>query len=258
LQKAELKVERESGIAIMQVDRPEVRNALDPHIYRQLGDALSEIASDRDIGCVIITGAGDKTFVSGSDIRMLNARTQLESLDWTGPAIFSQIEMLPKPVIAAVNGYALGAGCELALACDIRIASRNAKFGQPEVKVGILPGGGGTQRLHRIVGLGKAKELIFTGDIIDANEAYRIGLVNKVVESGELIQEAKEMAKRIMRNAPLAVRLSKMAINAGVSTDIHTGMQFEKLAQTVLFSTEDRKEGTSAFLEKRSPSFKGQ
>jgi enoyl-CoA hydratase len=258
LQKTDLKVERESGIALIQIDRPEVRNALDPDTYRKLGEALTEVGCDRNIRSIIITGAGDKVFASGSDVKMISLRTHLENLDWIGPAIFSQIEMLPKPVIAAINGYALGAGCELALACDLRIASRNAKFGQPEVKIGILPGGGGTQRLPRIVGLGKAKELIFTGEIIDAQEAYRIGLVNKVVESSELIKEAKEMANRIMKNAPLAVRLSKMAMNAAVSTDINTGMQLEKLAQTILFSTEDRKEGTSSFLEKRSPSFKGQ
>jgi enoyl-CoA hydratase len=258
LQKADLKVDVEGGIALIQIDRPEVRNALDPGTYKRLGEVLTEAECDRNIRSIIITGAGDKTFASGSDVKMISSRTQLENLDWIGPAIFSQIEALPKPVIAAINGYALGAGCELALACDLRIASRNAKFGQPEVKIGILPGGGGTQRLPRVVGLGKAKELIFTGEIIDAQEAYRIGLVNKVVESSELIKEAKEMANKIMKNAPLAVRLSKMAMNAAVSTDIHTGMQLEKLAQTILFSTEDRKEGTSSFLEKRSPSFKGE
>lgn len=257
METSQLKVQREDGIAMVRIDRPEVRNALDPETYVKLGQVLTELGCDPEVRCIIITGAGDKTFASGSDIRALNARTYLENLDWIGPAVFAQIEMLPKPVIAAVNGYALGAGCELALACDLRIASRNAKFGQPEVKLGILPGGGGTQRLPRIVGLAKAKEMVFTGEIIDAQEAYRIGLVSKVVEGSALMEEAREMAGRIMKNAPLAVRLSKLAMNAAVSTDIHTGMQMEKLAQTILFCTEDRTEGTSSFLEKRSPSFRG-
>ncbi len=253
-----LKIEREDGIALVQIDRPEVRNALDPEIYKKLSEIFNDLGMDRDIRSIIITGAGDKTFASGSNLSMIGSRTYLENLDWIGPVVFSQIEMVPKPVIAAINGYALGAGCELALACDIRIASRNAKFGQPEVKIGILPGGGGTQRLPRIVGLAKAKELILTGELIDAEEACRIGLVSRVVESSELIKVAKEIANKIMKNAPLAVRLAKMAMNAALSTDMNTGMQFEKLAQTILFCTEDRKEGVSSFFEKRSPFFKGE
>ena len=187
---------------MVQIDRPEVRNALDPETYKELGAVFTDLGSDRNIRSIIVTGAGEKTFASGSDIKMIDSRTYMENLDWIGPVVFSQIEMVPKPVIAAVNGYALGAGCELALACDIRIASRNAKFGQPEVKIGILPGGGGTQRLPRIVGLAKAKELILTGEMIDAEEAYRIGLVSRVVESSELIKAAKEIANKIMRTCP--------------------------------------------------------
>lgn len=257
MKKTNLKIERENGIALIVMNRPEVRNALDPEMWKELGETFEVLEADKNIKSIIIMGAGDKAFASGSDIKALSVRTQLENLDWIGPGVCNKIEALSKPVIAAINGYALGGGCELALACDIRIASDSAKFGQPEVKIGILPGGGGTQRLPRIVGIAKAKELIMTGEIIDAHEAYRIGLVNRVVPSGMLLKEAKELADTIMKNGPLAIRLAKMAVNASFSTDIHTGLSLEKLAQTILFSSEDRIEGMTSFLEKRTPSFKG-
>lgn len=251
-------LERDGQVVLITLNRPEVRNALDPQTWAELRAAIRECRLDRDVRVVIITGAGGKAFASGADIRSLRDRETLEVLKGEAQETLSDIENLDKPVIAAIDGFALGGGCELAMACDIRIATARSKLGQPEVGLGIIPGAGGTQRLPRLVGMGKAKELIFTGDIISAHEAREIGLVNKVVDRPEdLLPAAKEMAKKIMAKGPVAVSLAKMAINVGANIDINSGLLFEKLAQTVAFSTEDRLEGTTAFLEKRKAQFKG-
>jgi len=250
-----LQLEIEEHILIVTISREEAKNALDEKTWRELGEVV-EYAKNKEIHAVIITG-GEKLFAAGADIKWLNRRPAMDVLGHGGQDVLFDLERLDKPVIAAIGGFALGGGCELAMACDIRIASEKAKLGQPEVNLGVLPGGGGTQRLSRLVGYGRAKELIFTGAVIDAQEAYRIGLVNKVVPAGEVLAAAKEMAKTIMSKGPVAIQLSKLAINLSTGTDLPTGLAIEKLAQTVLFSTEDRIEGTTAFIEKRKPEFKG-
>ena len=208
---------------------------------------------------IIISGAGDKALASGADIQEIHDRPTLKMLMGTSTIALKALEDLYKPVICAINGYALGGGCELAMACDIRIATGRSKFGQPETSLSIIPGAGGTQRLARLVGVGRAKELIYTGRIITAEEAKLIGLVNQVTGDTreELMEAAKAMAEQIMKKGPVATRLAKMAINVGMDTDINTGLLFERIAQTVAFGTEDRKEGTQAFLEKRKAEFKG-
>jgi len=253
-----LLVEKKEGIGTIVINRPDVRNALNRETWLELREAIKDVGGDNEVKVVVITGAGDKAFVGGADIKGLSERTMFETLEWEAVDILSELENLKKPVIAAVNGFALGGGCELAMACDIRIAVENAKFGQPEVGLGIIPGAGGTQRLPRLVGKGKAKELIFTGDVIDAREAERIGLVNKVVSQDGLMDAVKDMAKKIMAKGPLSVRLAKEAINAGTEMDMEKAFLLEKLAQTVIFSSGDRTEGIAAFLEKRKPAFKGE
>ncbi|MFZ5643404.1 MAG: enoyl-CoA hydratase-related protein [Bacillota bacterium] len=251
-------LEKDGHIAVITLNRPEVRNALDPKTWAEIRQAVRECRFDKEVRVVIITGAGGKAFASGADIRTLKERETLEVLTSEAQETLHDVENLDKPVIAAIDGFALGGGCELALACDIRIATSRSRLGQPEVNLGIIPGAGGTQRLQRIVGMGKAKELIFTGDIIDAREAMEIGLVNKVVEQPEdLMAAVKEMAQKIIAKGPMAVSLAKVAINVGANTDIYSGMLFEKFAQTIAFSTKDRIEGTTAFLEKRKPDFQG-
>ncbi|MFZ5633278.1 MAG: enoyl-CoA hydratase-related protein [Bacillota bacterium] len=251
-------LEKDGNIALITLNRPEVRNALDPLTWAEIRSATRECRFDANVRVVIITGAGGKAFASGADIRSLRERETLEVLKSEAQEALNDIENLEKPVIAAIDGFALGGGCELALACDIRIATERSKLGQPEVNLGIIPGAGGTQRLQRVVGIAKAKELIFTGDIISAREAREIGLVNKVVEDpGALLAAAREMAGKIIAKGPVAVSLAKTAINVGANTDINTGLLFEKHAQAVAFSTGDRIEGTTAFLEKRKPDFKG-
>lgn len=246
-----------NGLAILTINRPQVRNALDQATWKEIRQALDEVAADDAVQVVIITGTGDKAFAAGADLRWLRDRSMLATLDAYPQGVLAALEHLSKPSIAAVNADALGGGCELAMACDIRIASDRARFGQPEVRLGILPGAGGTQRLPRLVGAAKAKELILTGEMIDAAEAHRIGLVNKVVAHDELMAAATEMAEKIMRRGPVAVRLAKAAVNAGMEFGPGAGYAFERLAQTILFGTEDRLEGIDAFLEKRSPEYKG-
>ncbi len=250
-------LEVDEGIGIVTINRPQVRNALDRQTVRELADVINFVEHNDKIKVVIFTGAGEKAFVAGADVAALLERTVLETYFNENQAILSQLAAMKKVTIAAVNGVALGGGCELALACDLRIASDNAKLGQPELTLGILPGAGGTQRLSRLIGVAKAKELILTGDIIDAAEALRIGLVNKVVPLGEAVQSAIEMARKILLKGPTAVCIAKEVINLGINTDLNSGLFIERLAQTVLFSTEDRHEGLSAFLEKRPPKFKG-
>ena len=247
----------EGDIATVTIDRQEVRNALNGQVMRDVRAALDGLREDESVGVVVFTGAGEKSFAAGADISELKERTALDALSSGMQRLYDEIEGYEKPTIAAVNGYALGGGCELAMACDIRVAAENAKFGQPEVNLSIIPGAGGTQRLSRLVGVGKATELILTGEVIDAQEAHRIGLVSKVVPQSELMDSAREMASKILSKGPLAIRLAKIAVSRGAETDQDTGMLIERLAQAVLFDSEDKREGTSAFLEKREPNFRG-
>jgi enoyl-CoA hydratase len=252
-------MEIDAGIGLLTLNRPEKRNALDPKTWEEIHKAVKQCRADQQVKVLIITGAGGKAFASGADIGALRQRKTLETLESISQDVLNDIENLSKPVIAAIDGFALGGGCELAMACDIRIATQRSKLGQPEVNLGLIPGAGGTQRLQRLVGIGKAKELIFTGDIIDAQEAKAIGLVNQVVENpDDLLPKAREMAQKICAKGPIAVAMSKAAINVGANTDLYSGLMFEKFAQTIAFSTQDRIEGTSAFLEKRKPDFKGE
>lgn len=250
-------LEKESKIALVTLNRPEALNALNSQVLLELDHVIDVIAEDDEVLAVILTGSG-KAFVAGADIKEMKDLSTMEGRKFSilGNKVFRKLENLEKPVIAAVNGFALGGGCELSMACDIRLASQKAKFGQPETGLGITPGFGGTQRLARHVGMGMAKELIFTGKIINAEEAARIGLVNRVIEPDKLIEEAKTLANSIAANAPVAVKLSKAAINRGMQCDIDTALMYEAEAFGECFSTEDQKEGMSAFLEKREKSFK--
>lgn len=248
---------REDSLAIVTIDRREARNALNRTTLIALRDTILALNADDAVGVIILTGAGEKAFVAGADIAALKDRSMLQTLYNENQSVLTEIAEIQKPVIAAVNGYALGGGCELALACDLRIASENAKFGFPELGLGFIPGAGGTQRLSRIVGIPKAKELIFTGDILDAWEAANIGLVSRVVPLGELLIAAKKMADKIIKNAPWAVKIAKLLIDRGADVDLHTGLLMERLGQSVLFGTEDRCEGVISFLEKRKPKYHG-
>jgi len=251
---------KEKGVARITINRPEVRNALNRATRSELSYAIEEIEKDKDIRVVIITGAGDKAFISGADITEFREATPITIQEYTstlGQELYNRIEDVSIPVIAMINGFCLGGGLELAMCCDIRIASENAKFGQPEIKVGFIPGGGGTQRLPRLVGWGKAKELIYTGQIIDAVEAEKIGLVEKVVPPDKLEEEVSQLAESIASKSPLIIKLAKKTINRGMSTDLAAGLNCERLMFALCFATEDCKEGINAFLEKRSPEFKG-
>lgn len=249
--------EKKENIAIVTIHRPEALNALNFDVLSDLKSMFAEIAEDNEIKAVVLTGEA-KSFVAGADIALMKEQTTLEGRDFIvyGQSVMFAIENMDIPVIAAVNGFALGGGCELSMACDIRIASSKAKFGQPEVGLGIIPGFGGTQRLARLVGKGNANYLIYTADIIRADEALRMGLVQKVVEPAELLDAAIEMANKIASKAPIAIKMAKKAINNGLNTDIRTGVNFEAEAFAVSFSTEDRVEGMSAFLGKRNAEFK--
>jgi enoyl-CoA hydratase len=249
-------LEIQNNIGILKFNRPSVLNALNSEVLNELDEALDQIEKDNSIYVLVITGEG-KAFVAGADISEMRDKTADEGRKFgeLGLKVFRKIELMEKPVIAAVNGFALGGGCELAMSCDIRIASEKAKFGQPEVGLGITPGFAGTQRLARLVGLGKAKELIFTADMINASEAEKLGLVNKVVAPDELMNETLMLANKIVSKAQIAVRYSKTAINRGIECDIETGMAIEKDLFGLCFATEDQKEGMTAFLEKRKPSF---
>lgn len=251
-------IEKQERICIVRINSPEALNALNTKILVELSQAFDEIAADAQTDVVILTGEG-RAFVAGADIAEMSVLKADEGKRFgrLGADVFRKIELLDKPVIAAVNGFALGGGCELAMACDIRIASAKAKFGQPEVGLGITPGFSGTQRLPRLVGLGKAKELIYTAAVIHAEEACRIGLVNKVVEPEELMNECLAMASAIASKAQLAVRYAKEAINRGIETDIETGIDIETGLFGLCFATADQKEGMEAFLWKRKPVFKG-
>ncbi|MFR7417814.1 short-chain-enoyl-CoA hydratase [uncultured Megasphaera sp.] len=249
----------ENGIATITINRPKALNALNLDTVTELKDAIEKIAVDKAVKVVVITGAGEKSFVAGADIKEMATKTPAEGREWGqfGQNVFTEIENMPQPVIAAINGFCLGGGCELSCACDIRYASENAKFGQPEVGLGITPGFGGTQRLTRVVGRGQAKELIYTGGMIDAEAAKAIGLVNKVVPQEELMPTVLKLAGKIAKNAPVAVQLSKAAINRGINCDVVTGIAYEAEVFGLCFSTNDQKEGMAAFVEKRKPTFEG-
>jgi enoyl-CoA hydratase len=245
-------------IAHITINRPDKLNVLSHQTMRDLKDALTTVKSDNAVDVVILTGSGEKAFVAGADIRELNELDLLTGREFAerGQEIFNLVENLGKPVIAAINGYAVGGGSELAMACHIRIAAEHAKFRQPEVNLGIIPGYGGTQRLARLVGKGRAVELILTGNQIDAQEAYRIGLVNKVVPLSELIPTCEAIARTIQTKAQIAVRLALKAVNMAHETDLSEGQHLEATLFGVCCGTQDFKEGTSAFLEKRKPEFK--
>lgn len=252
-----IRVEIIESIATLTIDRPEVKNALDLDTVQECRQALIRLAADADVGVLIITGGGESAFVSGADINDIRARGRDEGLAAINSSLFAEIERFPRPTIAAINGFALGGGCELALACDIRIASDTARFGQPELGLGIIPGAGATQRLPRIVGMGRAKHLILTGEIIDARQALEIGLVSAVTPPGQLQIRARDMAKKVLRQGPLAARLAKLALNASARVDLDSGLLIETLAQAICYGSEDKIEGTTAFLEKRKPKFTG-
>lgn len=246
-------------IAIVTINRPDKLNALNAQCKNELKDLFSSLKTDHDADVVILTGAGEKAFVAGTDIGELTTLDQVSGKEFAanGQAIFDLIQHLGKPVIAAVNGYALGGGCELALACHIRIASENAKFGQPEVNLGIIPGYGGTQRLARLIGVAKAMEMILTGNQITAQEAYRIGLINAVVPAGDLLATAESIATTILGKGQLAIRMAIKAVNASLEMPLSDGLNVEASLFGECCSTGDFREGTSAFLEKRKPVFRG-
>src|SRR5215210_6288647 len=252
-----IRVNVAESIATLTIDRPAVKNALNLETVEECRRTLDALAMDPAVGVLIITGAGESAFVSGADINDVRARTTADGLAGINSSLFTQVERFPRPTIAAINGYALGGGCELALACDLRVASDTARFGQPELGLGIIPGAGATQRLPRVVGLGWAKHLVLTGDIIDARQALEIGLVTAIMPAGQLQVRARELAKRILRQGPLAARLAKVALNASARVDLDSGLLIETLAQTICYASDDKQEGTTAFLEKRKPKFTG-
>ncbi len=251
--------EKKNSIAYVTVNRPKVLNALNMATMEELRSAFHDIKNDASIRVVIMTGAGEKAFIAGADIGELAKHDPVSAKAYThrGQSVLNLIENLGKPVIACINGFALGGGCEIAMACTMRLASENAKLGQPEVKLGIIPGYGGTQRLPRLVGKGIAMQLLLSGEMTTAQEAHRIGLVNEVVAAAELIPRAEDIARKIIANAPLAVQYTMEAVNRGMEMPLAEGLFLEATLFGVSCATEDKKEGTSAFLEKRQPQFKG-
>jgi len=245
--------------ALVTINRPKALNALNFQTLEELHHCFTELASDDSVAVVIITGGGEKSFVAGADISHMKDLDSIKACRFAklGHRVLRAVEELPQPVIAAVNGFALGGGCELAISCDMRFASDNAKFGQPEVNLGVIPGFGGTQRLPRLIGKGLANELLFSGNIIDANEALRIGLVNKVYTQNELLDKCFELAETIASRGPLAVKLCKEAVNNGMEMDLRRACHYEADLFALCFSSTEQKEGMSAFLEKRAAKFKG-
>lgn len=253
-----LLVERRDRVALITINRPEKRNALNIQTRQEGAAVLEELHEDEEVRVVVFTGAGDKAFIAGADIAEFAGRTAITQRDvMIARSLFTAIDTFPKPVIAMVNGYCLGGGCELALACDLRIASETASFGQPEINLGIIPGGGGTQRLTRLVGEGKAMEMILTGDIIDAKTAFTLGLVNMVVPAAYLEAKTMEMANRIAEKSPVALRMAKEAVKTASRANLDEGLRREVDLFALCFSSEDKDEGVKAFLEKRKPAFKG-
>ncbi|MDH4007355.1 MAG: short-chain-enoyl-CoA hydratase [Desulfuromonadales bacterium] len=256
---ANLLLDVADGIAQVTINRPKALNALNSQTITELQQVFNALEQDSSVEVIILTGSGEKSFVAGADISQMQEMNALEARDFArmGQGMLKVIENHSKPVIAAVNGFALGGGCELAMACDIRLASDNAKFGQPEVNLGVIPGFAGTQRLSRLIGKGRAKELVFTGDTIDASEAYRLGLVNKVVSQEQLLEAARKMAAKIAGKGPVAIRLSKEAIDKGLDMDLDRASAYEAELFALCFASADQKEGMLAFLEKRPADFKG-
>lgn len=253
-----LLLEKRDRVAIITINRPDKLNALNIKTREEGAALLDELRNDDSVGVVVFTGAGEKSFVAGADIAEFAGRTSMTQRDvMMSRSLFTAIDSFPKPVIAMINGFCLGGGCELALACDIRIASENASFGQPEIKLGIIPGGGGTQRLTRLVGEGKAMELILTGDFIDAKTALSLGLVNHVVPLDQLQTKTMEIASRIADKGPIALQLAKESVKIASRSNLDEGLRREVDLFALCFSTEDKDEGVSAFLEKRKPAFKG-
>ncbi|MEK6778411.1 MAG: enoyl-CoA hydratase-related protein [Candidatus Deferrimicrobiota bacterium] len=256
---ANLLVAVSDRIATITINRPGSLNALNQATMRELSAVLGDLAEREDAGVVLLTGSGEKAFVAGADVSEMRHFTARQAFEFTlfGQGVLERIERLPQPVIGVINGFALGGGCELAMACDLLIAADTAKFGQPEVNLGIIPGYGGTQRLPRLVGRNIAKELVLTGEMITAQRAYEIGLVNRVVPRADLMSTAREVAAKILSKGPFAVRLAKMAMNRGLDLDLSNACALEANAFAVSFSTADRVEGMAAFLEKRKAAFTG-
>lgn len=252
-------IENNQGLAIVKINRPQALNALNPEVLVELATFAHEINKNPDIKVVVITGAGEKAFVAGADIAAMKTMTALEAKTFCdlGHRVMRQIETAHKPIIAAVNGFCLGGGLELALSCDFIYASENAKLGLPEVNLGIFPGFGGTQRLPRLIGKNRAKELIFSAKTLSAQEAYDLGIINKITTAADLMKEVETVAREIMKKGPIAVQLAKQAINQGADLDMNSGLAMEKNAFPLVFATEDQKEGVNAFLEKRKAEFKG-
>jgi len=252
-------VEKKNSVAYVTVSRPKVLNALNMATMEELRAAFHEIKNDPSVRVVILTGAGEKAFIAGADINELAAHDPVSAKEYThrGQSVLNLIENLGKPVIACINGFALGGGCEVAMACTLRLASENAKLGQPEVKLGVIPGYGGTQRLPRLVGKGLAMQLVLAGEMISAQEAHRIGLVNEVTAPADLIPRAEAIAQKIIANAPLAVQYALEAVNKGMEVPLAEGLYLEAVLFSVACASEDKKEGTTAFLEKRPARFKG-
>ena len=248
------------AVVVITINRPQVLNALSTATLDELHAALDEVAADPVVGAVVLTGAGDRSFVAGADIKEfedLSSASSACQFALHGQAVLNRIETLDRPVIAAINGYALGGGCELAMACDIRLAADTARFGQPEIDLGIIPGFGGTQRLARLVGRGRAKLLCMTGESIDAAEALRMGLVDRVVPAGELLEEAQALGRTLCSKAPVALAIIKRAIDVGLEGTLGEGLAYEAAQFGLVFDTQDRREGVSAFLAKRKPNWQG-
>jgi enoyl-CoA hydratase len=253
-----LRTERHGAVAVLTIDRPEKRNALSAQVRAELIAALDELRGDDSVRVLVITGAGDKAFVAGADIGEFAQRTPLQQREsMTGRRVFDEVAGYPKPVLAMINGLALGGGCELALACDVRIAADTARLGQPEINLGIIPGGGGTQRLPRVVGTGQAMRLVLSGEIVDAAEALRIGLVDVVHPAAELRERTLEFARGMAGKSPVALRMAKAAIRAAGEMPLGAGLQYETEAFITCFGSDDKREGVAAFLEKRAAEFTG-
>lgn len=253
-----LRVETVDGVRILTIDRPEKRNALNTAVRAALSQALAEAAGDPAVRVVVFTGAGDQAFVAGADVSEFAGRTPLEQREaMRAPTVFDDVWGFPKPTIAMINGYCLGGGCELALACDLRIGADSAKLGQPEVRLGIIPGGGGTQRLPRLVGYGKASQLVLTGEIVDAVSAYEIGLLDEIVPAVELRERTLEIARSMAEKSPVTLALAKRALRTAYEMPLSAGLEHERDLFALAFATEDKVEGVQAFLEKRPPEWKG-
>jgi enoyl-CoA hydratase len=251
-------LERRAPIALITINRPDKLNALNIATRKELADTLDELRNDDEVRVVVITGAGEKAFVAGADISEFAGRTAIEQRAvMKARNIFTAAEDFPKPLIAMINGFCLGGGCELALSCDIRIASDRARFGQPEINLGIIPGGGGTQRMTRLIGEGKAMQLVLTGEMIDAQEAHRLGLVNEVYPAAELEPKTMGLAHKIAEKSPVALAMAKTSVKNAARTNLREGLEREIDLFALCFSSEDKEEGVRAFLEKRKPQFKG-